>query len=127
MDKDFIKMVADYMDAGFLENIEAMLRQDKGLFGLIPVLLRDERQRVRIGAVALIEGFLGECKAEVEGQVEKIGEILKTEPDKVVKCDAIYALSVIGGGEVRLCLKAALEDPDPIIREEAREALEELK
>jgi len=114
------------MESGFLENIIDMLRHDESLFSVIPVLLRDERQRVRIGGIALIEALYAEYKKEIEEQVPLIGKILKDAPDPVVKGDAIYALSVIGGEKVRPHLREALNDPDAIIRKEAREALEEL-
>ena len=121
-----MRMVADHMEAGFLENIIDMVRHDKSLFGMIPFLLKDERQRVRIGGIAIIEALYGECKKEIEEQVPLIGKILKDAADTVIKGDAIYALSIIGGEKVLAHLKEALNDPDAIIRKEAREALEEL-
>jgi len=115
------------MDSGFLENIVDMVKHDRSLLALLPALLRDERQRVRIGAVALIEALYQDYKKEIDEQVPFIGSILKETSDTVIKGDAIFALSVIGGEKVLPHLKEALADPDPIIREEAREALEELR
>ena len=59
MEKDEMeKMLIEYMDKGFLENIISLIKTDQTLFKHIPALLADENMRVRLGAVALIEEFL---------------------------------------------------------------------
>jgi len=49
------KMIADYMENGFIGNIVDMFKHDKTLYLLIGELMSDERSRVRIGTVALVE------------------------------------------------------------------------
>ena len=44
-----------------------------------------------------------------------------------VKAAACYALGQIGGAEVTALLRAHLDDPDPIVRNEARKALAEMR
>ena len=125
MDEIFAREVADHMEAGFLENIIDMLRRDRGRFGLIPGLMADERQRVRIGALALIETFLEENRAQIAGLVPAICAALKNE-NPVVRADAAYMLSVIGDESAVPCLEDCLLDPHPAVSDAAKEAISEI-
>lgn len=127
MEMHFERMVADHLENGFLENIIDMLKQDKSLFRLIPFFLNDRRQRVRIGAIAIIESLLDDFRAEVLKQLPEIGAVLKTNRDPVVRGDAIYLLSIVGDKAVVPYLKEALFDPEPFIQQEARDTLKELE
>ncbi|MDA8387843.1 MAG: HEAT repeat domain-containing protein [Nitrospiraceae bacterium] len=124
MDK-FVRMVADHMEAGFLENIIDMLKHDKAHFGLIPGLIADERQRVRIGALVLIETFLEKNRPEIMDLVPSICDALKNE-NPVVRADAAYMLSVIGDEVAINCLKNSLMDPHPIVSGAAKEAIHDI-
>ena len=121
----FEKMVADHMDAGFLENIADMIRQDKNHFSLIPFLISDQRQRVRIGAVALVETFLPGHRPEISGLIPQIALALKG-PDAAARADAAYMLSVIGDPGAIPYLKEALSDGHMAVRESAAEAIRDL-
>ena len=123
--EEFARMVADHMEAGFLENIIDMLRSDKTNFILIPGLIADERQRVRIGALALIETFLEENRAEITGLIPSICDALKNE-NPVVRADAAYMLSVIGDESAVHCLTDSLLDPHPVVSGAAKEAIREI-
>jgi len=45
---DFLRMIADHMENGFLENIIDMFRHDTTLYSLVGELIQDERVRVRL-------------------------------------------------------------------------------
>ncbi|MDA8327075.1 MAG: HEAT repeat domain-containing protein [Nitrospiraceae bacterium] len=123
--EQFARTVADHMEAGFLENIMDMLKHDKTHFGLIPRLINDERQRVRIGALVLVETFLEKNRAQIAGLVPTICGALKNE-NPVVRADAAYMLSIIGDERAVAFLEGSLLDPHPVVREAAREAIDEI-
>jgi len=52
---DLKKMLADYMENGLLENIIDMFKHDISLYEYVSDLMTDERMRVRIGTIALLE------------------------------------------------------------------------
>ncbi len=125
MHEDFQKMVADHMDAGFLENIIDMIKKDRGLLSLIPVLIGDDRQRVRIGAVALVETFLAGNRAEIEALIPSISAALENQ-NPSVRADAVYLMSLIGSKALP-CLRLAALDEHPAVREAAAESIGELE
>ncbi len=125
MREDFQKMVADHMDAGFLENITDMIKKERELLGLIPVLINDERQRVRIGAVVLAETFLAENRGEIEALLPAVSEALENQKNPSVRADAVYLLSLAGGAAMPYLKRAAL-DVHPAVRQAAMEAIGEI-
>lgn len=123
--EEFVRIVADHMEAGFLENIIDMLKRDKSHFALIPGLIADERQRVRIGALVLIETFLEKERGEIMGLIPAICAALGSE-NPVVRADAAYMLSVIGDESAIGCLKNSMLDPHPVVSGAAKEAIHEI-
>ncbi len=59
--EETVKMLADYMENGFLDNIVSMFRQDMTYYPYIGELLGDERLGVRIGTTARVETLLEDC------------------------------------------------------------------
>ena len=49
------KMIADYIEGEFVDNIIDMFRHDESLYTYVGDLMKDEQIRVRIGTTALIE------------------------------------------------------------------------
>ncbi|MDA8171775.1 MAG: HEAT repeat domain-containing protein [Nitrospiraceae bacterium] len=125
MQEDFSKMIAGHMDAGFLENIIDMIKKDRELLELVPVLINDDRQRVRIGAVALVETFLEENRNEIAALVPSISAALLNQ-NPSVRADAIYMLSLIGGVLALAYLKQSVLDVHPMVREAAMDTIREL-
>lgn len=121
---DMAKMIADHMEGGFLENIIDMFRHDKGLFSLIGPLIGDERVRVRLGAVALVEELKEDFMQDVVSAIPDIAPALKGE-NPTVRADAAYLLGIIGHGDAIVFLKEALKDEDvQAVREAISEAME---
>ncbi len=118
-------MIAGHMDAGFLENIIDMIKKDRELLELVPVLINDDRQRVRIGAVALVETFLEENRNEIAALVPSISAALLNQ-NPSVRADAIYMLSLIGGVLALAYLKQSVLDVHPMVREAAMDTIREL-
>lgn len=123
---DLVKMIADYMENGFLENIIDMFRHDRSLYLLVGALIQDERVRVRIGVTAMLEE-LGLLNAEhVAEAVPGLTRALEhTEP--FIRGDAANLLGIIGSSAaLPLLRKAADQDGDPNVRLLAAEAINDI-
>lgn len=119
-------MVLEYMEKGFLENIIDMFKHDRKLVPLIADMVSDERMRVRLGAIALVEelaGFMPESLAAIIPQVA----VFLRDPSPTVRGDAAYLLSLINQSEALPFLEAVRDDPDPAVREVIREAIAEME
>lgn len=121
-----LKMIADYMENGFLENIVAMFKQDRSLYPLIGELLGDERSRVRIGAVALVETLKEEGPEHLASAIPGVVEKLE-DPNPTIRGDAAYLLGVIGHRDALPYLKKRLDDGHDLVRESVSEAIAEIE
>jgi HEAT repeat protein len=121
-----LKMIADYMENGFLENIVDMFRHDTSLYSLIGDLLGDERSRVRIGAVALVETLKEDDPAHVASAIPGVAERLN-DPNATIRGDAAYLLGIIGHRDALPFLKKSLNDDHAMVREAVNEAIEEIE
>jgi HEAT repeat protein len=126
-DEDLLKLIADHMEGGFLENISDMFKHNTALYRFLPELISDERGRVRLGTVALVEGLREEHLSDIEAQVPHLALLLSHE-DPVVRGDTAYLLGVIGGKEVLRHLREA-EKTEKVdaIRQAIAETIEELE
>jgi len=121
-----LKMIADYMENGFLENIVDMFKHDGSLYLVIGGLLGDERSRVRIGAVALIETLKEEDEEHVASAIPGVAERLK-DPNATIRGDAAYLLGIIGHRDALPFLKEILNDEHELVKESVIEAIEEIE
>ncbi len=124
-DQPFEDMVADYMEAGFLDNIVEMLRRNYAPFTLIPHLMNDERSRVRMGAVALIETLADEFPEEISALVPDVARTLQS-PVPNVRGDGAYALGIIRDPRGLPFLEAARDEPVEPVRLVIEETITEL-
>lgn len=97
MDNQLKTMILDYMQKGFLDNIIDMFKHDKSLYPLIIDMIKDERMRVRLGAVALVEELAISSKERFAEILPEISELLK-DPNPTISGDAAYLLEIIGFG-----------------------------
>ena len=123
---DTLKMIADYMDGGFLDNIIDMFKHDKNYFPYIGTLLGDERMAVRIGATALVETFKDMDPGNVLKSIPGVVKLLK-DPSSVIRGDAAYMLCIIGHKDALPFLEEALNDENDLVRETVEEAIEEIR
>jgi HEAT repeat protein len=121
-----LKMIADYMENGFLENIVDMFKHDRGLYPLIGDLIGDERSRVRIGAIALIETLKEEDAEHVASAIPAVAERLK-DSNATIRGDAAYLLGIIGHRDALTFLKETLNDDHELVKESVNEAIEEIE
>ncbi len=123
---DLKKMIADYMENGCLENIIDMFKHDKSLYVYIRDLMTDERMRVRIGVIALIETLKREDSENISKAIPYIVPLLKDE-NPVIRGDAAYLLGIIGEKSVIPFLNEITNDEDENVRIIAKEAIEDIK
>lgn len=123
---DLKKMIADYMENGFLENIVDMFKHDKTLYRYVGELLIDERIRVRIGVAALLETLKDEDPENIFLAIPYVASVLKNE-NPVFRGDAIYVLGLIGNNDVVPLINEMRIDEDKDVRQIAEETLEEIK
>ena len=67
------------MEDGFLDNIIDMFKHDKSLYSLLGDMLKDERSRVRIGTIALIETLCTEDRANLLSAIPNITQLLNDD------------------------------------------------
>jgi HEAT repeat protein len=124
-DKEFVKMVADYMEKGFLENIVDMFKHDRKMFSMLADLIRDERIRVRIGATALVEELLREDPEHVREALPYLLPLLKDE-NPTVRGDAANLVALLAPERAKQYLQPLTEDPNHEVAVFVKELLEEL-
>jgi len=120
------KLIADYMENGFLDNIIDMFTHDKNLYSMIGELLGDERSRVRLGTVALVEILIEKDKGNIVKAIPGIARVL-TNPNPTIRGDAAYLLGIIGHNDAVPFLTGALNDENELVRQTVKESLEEIK
>lgn len=120
------KLIADYMEDGFLENIVDMFKHDKNLYAYIGELISDERIMVRIGVSALVEILRAEDLKNIPRALPSIIPLLEDQ-NPMLRGDAAYLLGIIGHTDAIPLLKKSLQDEHAHIRTIAKEALEEIE
>ncbi len=126
-DAETIRMLRDYMENGFLENIMDMFKHDPSLWGAVPRMITDERSRVRIGTIALAETFFDEHKVEIARALPDIALGLKHK-EPTIRGDVVYLLDTFGFKEAVPYLKDAVKKEDtPVVRVEIEETIEKLE
>lgn len=119
-------MIADYMENGFLDNIIDMFKYDRNLFSFLPHLMADERTKVRLGTVALVEVLKEKYPAEIINAIPQIADLLKSL-NPTIRADAAYLLGIIGDKSCLPYLILALSDEHALVREIAKEACYEVQ
>jgi hypothetical protein len=117
------KMIADYMEQGFLENIIDMFKHDRRLYPFIGDLLSDERGRVRLGAVALVEELNNGYRDEIVSVIPHIARNLRNE-NPTIRGDTAYLLGIIGHRDALPYLREAMNDENPMVREIIEESID---
>ncbi len=117
-------VIADFIEMGHVENIVSMFKKDPALYELTGELLRDERYMVRMGMAILFEELAQARPAEVVRAVPLLKTLLADSPS-YVRGEAVTLLGIIGSSEALEPIKDLVNDPDPQIREIARDIMAE--
>lgn len=124
-DDEMRTMVLDYMNNGYLENIIDMFKHDESLYPLVIDMIRDERVRVRLGAVALVEELIKNNRESLVRIVPAIGRLLE-DPSPTLRGDAAFLLGIIGHSEALPFLLNAKDDKNSFAREIIGDAIHEI-
>ena len=116
-------MIADYMEKGFLENIVDMFKHDKTLYPAIGDLMADERGRVRLGVVALVEKLKTTDFDNILSAIPGIAGLLKNQ-NPTIRGDSAYLLGIIGHKDALPFLLEASGDGNKLVREIAEESID---
>jgi HEAT repeat protein len=119
-------MIANYMEGDFLDNIIDMFKHDKSLYEYIGDLMTDERIKVRIGVIALIETLKKDDSENISKAIPYILPLLK-DKNPVIRGDAAYLLDLIGDKSAIPFLEELINDEDSNIKIIAKEAIEAIK
>ena len=125
-DEELQTMLIEYMGRGFLENIIAMMKQDGGLLRFIPTMLSDDAIVVRLGTTALVEELAREHRQALVGIVPGLAALLGHE-SPTIRGDAANALGIIGDPSAFGLLRELCHDANPLVRDIAREAVQEIE
>ncbi len=125
-DKELKKVIADFLEMGYVENIFEMFKQDSRYYAWVGELLDDERFNVRLGISVLFENLKVHCAGDIHLAIPSLCQALENGPPHV-RGEAVSVLGIIGNTEARLCVNRALQDESPQVREVARDVLEELE
>jgi len=126
MEEELRTMILDYLQKGFLENIIDMFKHDKNLYPLIVDMLKDERIRVRLGGVALVEELAKTSREEFAVILPDIFFLLK-DPNPTLRGDAAYLLGIIGLEKALPALLEASDDEDVNVREAVIDSVQHIE
>ena len=120
-----IKLIADHMETGFLENIVDMFKQDKSYYSYIGDLMGDERMQVRIGTFALVETLMAENLDSIVSAIPGIAKLLKDE-NPTIRGDAAHLLGIIEHKDALPFLTAVSDEKSALVRETIEESIKEI-
>jgi hypothetical protein len=123
---DMQKMIAEYMENGCLDNIIDMFKCDRTLYDYLPGLMTDERLRVRIGTIALLETLKKEDAENIGMAIQSLISLLK-DKNPLIRGDVAYVLGLIGDRATIPLLEQLINNEDPNVRIIVREAIEDIQ
>ena len=113
---NLVKVIGDFLELGHVENIVAMFKKDRDLYGLTGDLLRDERFAVRLGVAVLFEELAAIRPQDIPLAIPALLPLLQ-EQNPILRGEAATILGMIGTDEAMEPLPALLDDPDSQVRE----------
>ena len=123
-DSELLKVIADFLEMGHVENIVAMFKQDSRYYQWVGELLEDERFAVRLGVSILFEYLIEERPDEVSLALPSIAKALQHET-ALVRGEAASVLAIIATDEAIGLVKLVEDDPDAQVAAIARDILTE--
>jgi hypothetical protein len=122
-DDELLRVIADFLSLGHVENIVAMFRQEPSYLAWTGQLLEDERFAVRLGVLVLFEHLLELCPQHlavaVPGLIRQLGH-----PVAWVRGEAASVLGLIATEEALAPLAPLLDDSSPQVVEIVHDILE---
>lgn len=115
-DKELKKVIADFLEMGFVDNIVAMFRREPRYYSWIGELLADERFAVRLGCSVLFEELQTLQPEKLALAIPSLSPLLD-HPEPLYRGEAIGLLGIIGTAEALELIRSRRCDPSPQVRE----------
>jgi len=124
-DEGIEKYITEELEAGHLAAIEHLIRRHPDWLRICLSIVADMESPIqaRIGLGAVFEGLQGDPM--LQAVVPALSQLTQHK-DPRVRGDACYYLGLSGANAARTALTKSEQDPDPEVREIAREALASL-
>ena len=113
---DLLKVIGDFLELGHVENIVAMFKKDKCLYGLAGDLIKDERFAVRLGTAVLFEELAEVRPDDTSLAIPSLLPLLQDE-NPLLRGEAATILGIINSPAVLQHLSQLADDKDPQVRE----------
>jgi len=120
--RELIKIIADFIEMGHIENIVAMFKQEKEYYQYTGDLIRDERYMVRIGMAVLFEQLAEIRRNDLSLAIPSLMPVLD-EKTPYMRGDAATLLGIIGTEEAIKHIHRLINDPDPQVQEIVKDIL----
>ncbi len=123
-DEELLKVIADFLEMGLVENIVAMFKQEPRYYQWTGQLLDDERFAVRLGVSVLFEYLVEDCPDKVHLAVPSLHRALQHKTSWV-RGEAVSVLGIIATDEATHLIRTMVNDPSPQVAAVARDILSE--
>ena len=123
-DSELIRVIADFLEMGHVENIVAMYKQEPRYYDWTGELLTDERFAVRLGVSVLFEYLVDQRPEDVELAVPSLVRQLDN-PNSWVRGEVVNVLGIIGTQEALQQVQRLAADPDSQVVAVVRDILQE--
>lgn len=123
-DEELLKVMADFLEMGFAENIVAMFKQEPRYYQWTGQLLEDERFAVRLGVSVLFEYLVADRPDDIHLAVPSLSRALQNKT-AWVRGEAVSVLAIIATGEAIDLVKTVVNDPAPEVAAVVRDILSE--
>lgn len=117
-----IRMLGNYLERGDFDIVLSYFKNDTEIYPLIGELIIDERIRVRMGIVAIVESIINTHAEELKVTLPYLAKHLSDE-NPVIRGDIAFVLGLIAGDKAMDYLKPLLNDPNPHVVEIVEEFL----
>ena len=115
-DEELKKVIADFLEMGFVDNIVAMFRREPRYYSWTGELLADERFAVRLGCSVLFEELQTLQPEKLALAIPSLSPLLD-HPEPLYRGEAIGLLGIIGTAEALELIRSRRCDPSPQVRE----------
>ena len=123
-DEELLKVIADFLEMGYVENIVAMFKQESLYYEWVGELIKDERFAVRLGVSVLFEYLVEDCPDKIDLAIPSLAQALQHQQARV-RGEALSVLAIIATDKALDQVKTMTKDPDPEIADLAREIMTE--
>ena len=123
-DQELIKVIADFLEMGHMENIIAMYKQQSRYYNLLDKLLADERFAVRLGVAVLMEELQRLQPDKTSLALPSLTRAIKHK-NPLVRGEAANILDIIHSPEAISLVSTLTQDPSLQVREVALDIMEQ--